>query len=230
MPVEEIEAKNFFSFMYFHSPSAAQPHGWPVLMKNGKVSLIESESGKLIYSFTAEFGGNVTVSLASPLSEGAIEHARSRAQAFLLDGTLAKVANLLIESQELRTDGLRAFIAAWSALEIFISATFKAVYAGRWFEIMSSNAPISAKPYFNHLKSVMDGKHRLADKFLVIASILDSDAAEKDTSDFKTIKSVRDSLFHASESATSLYPVKDTQNLLRKYLELHIAQHDRSSF
>ena len=211
MPVEEIEAKNFFSFMYFHSPSAAQPHGWPVLMKNGKVSLIESESGKLIYSFTAEFGGNVTVSLASPLSEGAIEHARSRAQAFLLDGTLAKVANLLIESQELRTDGLRAFIAAWSALEIFISATFKAVYAGRWFEIMSSNAPISAKPYFNHLKSVMDGKHRLADKFLVIASILDSDAAEKDTSDFKTIKSVRDSLFHASESATSLYPVKDTK-------------------
>jgi hypothetical protein len=41
MPVEEIEAKNFFSFMYFHGPSAAQPHGWPVLMKNGKVSILE---------------------------------------------------------------------------------------------------------------------------------------------------------------------------------------------
>ena len=38
MPVEEIEAKNFFNFMCFHGPSAAQPHGWPVLMKNGKVS------------------------------------------------------------------------------------------------------------------------------------------------------------------------------------------------
>jgi hypothetical protein len=38
MSVEEIEAKNFFSFTYFHGPSAAQPHGWPVLMKNGKVS------------------------------------------------------------------------------------------------------------------------------------------------------------------------------------------------
>jgi hypothetical protein len=24
---EEIEAKNFFSFMYFHGTSAAQPHG-----------------------------------------------------------------------------------------------------------------------------------------------------------------------------------------------------------
>ena len=37
MPVEEIEAKNFFSFMYFHSPSAAQPHGWPILMEERKV-------------------------------------------------------------------------------------------------------------------------------------------------------------------------------------------------
>jgi hypothetical protein len=37
MPAEEIEAKNFFNFMCFHGPSAAQPHEWPVLMKNGKV-------------------------------------------------------------------------------------------------------------------------------------------------------------------------------------------------
>ena len=45
MPVEEIEAKNFFSFMYFHSPSAAQPHGWPVLMKNGKVRKLRLVDG-----------------------------------------------------------------------------------------------------------------------------------------------------------------------------------------
>jgi hypothetical protein len=44
MPVEEIEAKNFFSFMYFHGPSAAQPHGWLVLTKNGKVSWFETDA------------------------------------------------------------------------------------------------------------------------------------------------------------------------------------------
>jgi hypothetical protein len=74
----------------------------------------------------------------------------------------------------------------------------------------------------------MNDKHRLTDKFLVIASILDSDAAERDMSDFNRLKSVRDSLFHASEGATSRYPVEETQNLLMKYLDLHLAHRDRS--
>jgi hypothetical protein len=37
IPAKEIEAKNFFIFMYFHGQSAAQPHGWLVRMENGKV-------------------------------------------------------------------------------------------------------------------------------------------------------------------------------------------------
>jgi hypothetical protein len=101
----------------------------PRVEKIGDISyLIESESGKVIYSFTAEFGGNATVSIGTPLSEDAMERTRCRARAFPVDGTLAKVANLLIESQETGTNELRAFIAAWSSLEIFVSAMFKAVY------------------------------------------------------------------------------------------------------
>jgi hypothetical protein len=200
----------------------------PRVEKIGDVSyLIESESGKVIYSFSIE-GPPVTLSVSTPLSEDAMERARSRARAFPVDRTLAKIANLLIESQETKTNELRAFIAAWSALEMFVSSLFKAVYGERWFHNLSSNAPASAKPYFDRLKSVMNDKHRLADKFLVIAAILDSASAEKDVSDFRCLKSVRDGLFHTSEGATSQYPVEDTQNLLRKYLDLHLAQYDRS--
>ena len=53
MPVEELEAKNFFSFMYFHGPSAAQPHGWPVLMKNGKVRILLQALDKLASTVAA---------------------------------------------------------------------------------------------------------------------------------------------------------------------------------
>lgn len=191
--------------------------------------LVEAESGKPIYSFTFQ-GGFVDASVASPLSEDVMERARIRARAFPVDGTLAKVANLLIESQERRTNELRAFVAAWSALEIFVSAMFKNIYEDRWFQIMSSKAPTSTKRYFDRLKSVMKDKHRLVDKFLVIASILDSDAAEKDASALSRLKSVRDGLFHASEGAASRYPVEETQKLLRKYLDLHLAQQDGASF
>src|SRR5713101_23199 len=50
------------------------------------------------------------------------------------------------------TDELQGFIAAWSALEIFINGTFKATYEVRWFEIMEDGAPASAKPVFERLK------------------------------------------------------------------------------
>jgi hypothetical protein len=38
MLMEAIMAENFFSFTYFHGPSAARSHGWPLRMTNGKVS------------------------------------------------------------------------------------------------------------------------------------------------------------------------------------------------
>jgi hypothetical protein len=190
--------------------------------KVGDVSyLVESQSGKYIYSFTAKFGG-AKLTLSSSLSKEGLEHAQERALAFPNEGTLAKVANLLIESQEIRTNELRAFIAAWSALEIFVTATFKAVYEERLYRLLSSNVPASIVPYIARLKSVMNDKHRLNDKFLVLASILDSVSAEADASVFRRLKSARDGLFHASETATERYPVEDTQKILRKYLDLHL--------
>ena len=37
-----IEAKKFFSLRYFHGQSAACPHAWPVLRKNGKVRAVHA--------------------------------------------------------------------------------------------------------------------------------------------------------------------------------------------
>ena len=38
--VDEIVAKNFFRFMYFHGHSAARPLGWPLRMTSGKVRIV----------------------------------------------------------------------------------------------------------------------------------------------------------------------------------------------
>jgi len=89
---------------------------------------------------------------------------------------------------------------------------------------MQNGAPTSAKPVFQRFKDVMGDKYRLADTFLIIASVLDSDLATNDAEIFRSLKSVRDNLLHGLETPTHL-PTETVQNLLLKYLSLHL---DRS--
>lgn len=184
--------------------------------------LIETKTKKPIYCFTAELG-TATVRVSTPLTDDIVKKARAHARAFPTDRKLARVADLLIESKEIGTNELRAFIAAWSALEMFVSSTFKTTYLDLWLQVMSSNTPSSAKTYFDRLKDVMSGKHGLRVKFVVIASILNPNSASSDEIKFSQVKSVRDDLFHGKEVSGSRYPVEDVLKLLQKYLDLHLA-------
>jgi hypothetical protein len=136
---------------------------------------------------------------------------------------LARPVSLLITSLDNATDELQGFIAAWSALEIFVNATFKATYEERLFQIMEEGAPQSAKGVFERFKDVMKDKYRVADKFLAIASVLDANGADNDLSEFKRIKKIRDGLLHALDTPLTPLPTDAVQKLLLKYLKLHLA-------
>lgn len=183
--------------------------------------LIEDKTKKPLYCFTAELG-TPTVRVSIPLTDDIVKKARAHARAFPTDRKLARVADLLIESKEIGTNDLRAFISAWSALEMFVNSTFKTTYLDLWLHVISSNTPLSAKTYFDRLKDVMSGKHGLRVKFVVIASILNPNSAISDEINFTQVKSVRDDLFHGKEVVGSRYPVEDTLKLLQKYLDLHL--------
>ena len=185
--------------------------------------LVEPDSQKPIYTFTVEFGA-AKLSLATPLTDAVLSSATKHISKLSDEKALTRPISLLSTSLERGTDELEAFIAAWSALEIFVNATFKTTYELRWFDIMQDGAPISAKPVFQRFKDVMSDKYRLADKFLIIASVLDSDSATTNAENFRNLKSVRDNLSHGLETPTHL-PTEAVQNLLFKYLSLHL---DRS--
>lgn len=68
----------------------------------------------------------------------------------------------------------------------------------------------------------MKGKYSLADRFLVIASLLDETSAETDSVEFLELKNVRDDLLHGQEVDERTLPSAEVQYLLRKYLRLHI--------
>jgi hypothetical protein len=185
------------------------------------VYLVDSNNGKPIYTFSFQ-GGHAIASVAGPLTQGMIAEASRFAAKLSTNKTMARPTSLLITSLEDATDELQGFIAAWSAFEIFINAAFKASYEVRWFEIMEDGAPASAKPVFERLKDVMRDKYRLADKFLVIASVLDPGGAADDVTEFARLKKFRDGLLHALDTPSSPLPTEAVQKLLLKYIKLHL--------
>ena len=183
------------------------------------VYLIDTENDKPIYTFSFQ-GGSARLSLASPLTDDMVRDAGNRALRVMNDKALARPARLL-SSLNQATDALQAFIAAWSALEIFVNASFKASYETQWFAIMENGAPPAARPVFERLKDVMSDKYRLADKLLIIASVLVADAVTTDADEFRRLKRVRDDLLHALETPANL-PTEAVQKLLLKYMTLHL--------
>lgn len=188
------------------------------------VYLVDPVSEKPIYTFTLT-GGSARISVSAALTQEAIAEAAALATALATaladDWKMSRSTSLLITSLEAQTDELQAFISAWSAMEIFINASFKSTYEARWFEIMEDGAPDSAKPVFRRFKEVMKDKYRLADKFLVIASVLDADSATVGATEFCRLKDVRDGLLHARETQASPLPTEAVQILLLKYMKLH---------
>ena len=124
------------------------------------------------------------------------------------------------------TDKPLAVLAAWAALEVFVNATFKEHYSDAWYELLKEAAPSSAGGIVERFEDVMRDKLRLADKFGVMASILDPDGAAADIATFNTVKKNRDAFFHALNGDRATFPVEDAIRLYRKYLTLHL---DRGS-
>jgi len=184
------------------------------------IYLIEDDVPKPIYSFRIT-GNPVRISISHPL-DAAIMTSIARVGAKLISDTqLERSSRLLTLSHDRKTDPLQAFLAAWSALEIFVNKGFSSYYEKQWFELLESAAPSAVAPVFERLRVVMRDKYRLADKFLVIAATLSPESVAADASEFASIKKVRDMLLHG-EQVEPPFPTEAIQRLLHSYMGLHL--------
>ncbi len=184
------------------------------------IYLTEGASGKPIYSFTMT-GMGARLSVSSPLDAEVAARIAQQGAKLLAGAGLERSARLLTLSHDRKTDSLQAFLAGWSALEIFVNKCFAATYEARWFELLEGAAPPAAAPVFERLRHVMHDKYRLADKFLVIAATLSPDTADADGREFVRVKKVRDALLHGEE-VEAPYPIEAIQALLQTYMRLHL--------
>jgi len=135
---------------------------------------------------------------------------------------LGTVLVLLRASVDGQTEHLRAFISAWSALEIFTNKVFKE-YETLWFqELAKGIAP--RQQLVARVRDVMQGKYRLRDEFAVISSLLAPADADADIGEFVGLKKRRDELSHGGILDEADLPVHRTIALVRKYLRLHLGR------
>lgn len=175
---------------------------------------------KPLYSYTFQ-GGRARLILAEPVDsekETEITKAIGLSNA---NQQLKTPFRLLTQSLETTQDELRAFLSAWSALEIITNKVFP-IYEDKFIAgIVDDHNSHGVNHFLDRIKDVMKDKYRLTDKFSLIASFL-SDEITEDIELFKSMKKIRDDISHGKEFNEETLPVEDARKLASKYLKRHM--------
>lgn len=179
------------------------------------------EDGKVLYAYN--LSGSATVYVSKPVTTESLGSIGTWYPKLVTNSSLGRVVRLLASSVTTEGDMLRSFLAAWTALEIFVNKVFGG-YEDRLFrELTEGPYPDARREHLARMREVMKDKYRLADKFAIISCQLCPNDADQDLGEFRKAKKLRDDLSHGTEVIDSALPVAIVQALIRKYLRLHLA-------
>ncbi|MCX6006804.1 MAG: hypothetical protein NTZ34_06035 [Chloroflexi bacterium] len=129
---------------------------------------------------------------------------------------------LLNRSYKKEDEPLFSFLAAWTGLETLTERIFKHYENNIYYPETENNGGNGFAKVVERVRTVMQDKWNIRDKFMTIAASLSPDNCLSDASKFKEIKDIRDKFFHTQSVEINELPIEDTQKLLRKYIRLHI--------
>ena len=185
------------------------------------VILYKNESS-IIFPFTPK-GHPASLHISSPIVEGTIEKIMHLFNHLTNHSELDRVTELLVSSLKSRTDSLRAYLSAWTAVEIFINKTFP-IFEEKFFaELKAGEHPETREKYLDRIRTVMKDKYTLVDKFSVVSLRLSPANTDKDIKSFIRIKKQRDKLTHGENITDSELEVENTQRLLTDYIQLYLS-------
>jgi len=177
--------------------------------------VFRTDDGKPIYAYS--LGGSAKASVSTTLKPELLDFVSQTAKVLADSKGLADPARLVVRSFRDDGDDLLAFLSAWAGLEIFVSQNFSE-YEAAAFERLSG-----PDKFIGRIRTVMNDKYRLADKFSLIAFELTPPAAPaKDEAIFKELKDIRDKLMHGGEVGSLSVPAEKARKLLRRYLKLRV--------
>lgn len=177
-------------------------------------------NGKLLFSYTMK-AGNLRAIVSKNLDDAIIKDSSELISSLINNTQLKSVSRLLAQSLETTQDKFRAFLSAWSAIEIFVNKVF-ALYEAKFISnVADDHSSHGVSKFLERIQTVMKDKYRLTDKFTLIASFL-SDDIESDINLFNRIKEQRNHIFHGQAFDEEALPVEDARRLISVYLKKHL--------
>ena len=168
-----------------------------------------------VRTFTA---GAVGIVVSAPPTDELFANVERDALQLVADRKLSNASSLFALSQHKSNDNLRAFMAAWSALEFLTNTLEKRVRSEFWGNVESGN--IIPPAWDRDLSKIEITEYRLKDKFFVVALHLESVDPLSDIEKFVSINQTRGDYYHRLDIAESDLPTRASQELFRKYLGL----------
>lgn len=184
-------------------------------------SYLVADDGKVVHSASFE-ARNVGVYVSRRLTKEQQAQVANDMSLALEAGVLERVMRLHAQSLSKATDNYRAFVAAWSALEILIAKLFPTYQRLLAAELRAVKQSPGLHAYLDRVAAVMGDKYNLADKFGVVSVYLDDAQADDEVRIFRDLKGVRDRMSHGEDIEESELPTKEVQRLFDKYLRNHL--------
>jgi hypothetical protein len=189
--------------------------------KDAEGILLYKNETSIIFPFTPK-GSVASIYISSPLTDEMIDNVTLLFNRLNNHKELERVAELLVSSLKSTNELLRAFLSSWTALEIFVNKTFR-IFEKKFFaELKTGQHPDTREKYLDRIRSVMEGKYTLVDKFSVLSLSLSPSNTDSDVNRFEIIKKQRDRLTHGEIIPDSELEIKNTKQLLTEYLRLYL--------
>jgi hypothetical protein len=186
-----------------------------------EVIYLTGPGGLVVYPKTITMGAaGIVITNQNP--DEAIQAATITVPILMADEKLDGAVSLFVQSQIKSHDNLRAFIPAWSALELLINRLSR-LYRDKWVQMLV-DATNSLPAWDQDLKTIPLDEYRMRDRFFAVACVLDIGSAETDSKEFVDINNKRSGYYHTMETAEQDLPTQRSQNLFRRYLKLALAK------
>lgn len=175
-------------------------------------------SGRKVYSGHLR-SGNVRVVTSKELSVDTAGKCRDLCL-WMTDSDLKTVARILSRVFQELDNNFRAFIDAWTALEVFVEKAFSSIEDKYYLELQKGRS-LPFTDFIAKTRAVMKGKYNLLDKFQFVASVLDPGSCESDVKIFKEVQKFRQ-VVHGQKFEDDSLPTDKVLHLLRRYIPKYL--------
>ncbi len=179
-------------------------------------SVLIDDGGAVVHSFSIDLGA-AGFTVGRVLSAEQVEEMREFIVPLRESPELEQAIDLHAQSLNRQENKLRAFMAAWNALELFANEV-KTKYGPLWLD--ERDNPATSSDRRAELESIPDNNSKLARIFGKMACYLSGDRQILDIVEFMKLKNIRNDLSH--ELKDNGLPADRVHSLLDKYLKEHL--------